>query len=69
MKTVRRRAPNFTSVQRAALRDAVTVLVSSAALLARHLDRLPRDKRDAQFAALQAAAAEIQQGVELMLET
>ena len=69
MKTVRRKAPNFTSLQRMALRDSITVLVSSASLLARYIDRLPREKRDRQLAVLQAAAVDVQQGVELMLET
>ena len=62
------RSSMLTSVQRTALRDAVAVLVSSAGLLARHIDRLPRDKRDAQLAALNLAAAEVQSGVELLLE-
>lgn len=60
--------PAITDVQRTALRDAVAVLVSSAGLLARHLDRLPREKRDSQFAALTSAAAEVQAGVDLLLE-
>ena len=51
-----------------ALRDSMTVLVSSASLLAHYIDRLPREKRERQLAALRAAAAEVQQGVELMLE-
>ena len=50
-----------------ALRDAVAVLVSSAELLARHVDRLSREKRDTQFAALLAAAAEVQNGIEILL--
>jgi hypothetical protein len=53
---------------RMALRDAVAVLVSSAGILARHIDRLPRGRREAQFSALLTAAAEVEKGVELLLE-
>lgn len=62
------RPPILTTEGRTALCEAVAVLVSSAGLLARHIDRLPREKRDAQLAALNAAAAEVQRGVELLLE-
>ena len=68
MKRPRPAAPIFPDARRTALRDALAVLVSSAGLLARHIDRLPREKRDAQFAALNTAAAEVQTGVELLLE-
>lgn len=54
--------------QRMALRDAVAVLVSSAGLLARHIDRLPRERREAQFSALLAAAQDVETSVELLLE-
>jgi hypothetical protein len=68
MKKARAAAPAITPAQRAALRDSVAVLVSSAGLLAHHIDRLPREKRDAQLVALGIAAAEVQSGVELLLE-
>ena len=56
------------AAQRIALRDAVAVLVSSAGLLARHIDRLPRERRESQFSALLAAAESVEKGVELLLE-
>lgn len=68
MKRPQSRTPALTDARRTALRDALAVLVSSAGLLARHIDRLPREKRDAQFAALNLAAAEVQTGVEFLLE-
>lgn len=68
MKTAKSAPLLLTAVQRMALRDSMAVLVSSAGLLARHIDRLPREKRDAQLAALNDAAAEVQRGVELLLE-
>ena len=67
-RRMKSRPPKITAAQRAALRDAVAVLVSSAGLLARHIERLPREKRDAQFAVLSAAAAEVLAGVELLME-
>lgn len=56
------------TAQRMALRDAVAVLLSSAGLLARHVDRLTPGKREAQFSALLSAAEDIEKGVELLLE-
>lgn len=55
------------AAQRIALRDAVAVLVSSAGLLARHSERLPRERREAQFCALLAAAEDVEKGVDLLL--
>jgi hypothetical protein len=57
-----------TAANRLALRDAVAVLVSSAGILARHVDRLPPASRESQFAALLKAAADVETGVELLLE-
>jgi len=62
------RPPGNTAAQRMALRDAVAVLISSAGLLARHIDRLPRERRESQFSALLAAAGDVERGVELLLE-
>lgn len=67
--TSRRRTPGAAkTAQRMALRDAVAVMISSAGLLARHIDRLPRERREAQFSALLAAAEDVEKGLELLLE-
>jgi hypothetical protein len=58
----------MTAAERLALRDALAVVVSCVELLARHVDRLPRERRDAQFAALLSSTAEVQRGFERMLE-
>jgi len=68
MNTRSRSPKTAAAAQRIALRDAVAVLLSSAGLLARHIDRLPLAKREAQFAALLSAADEVEKGVELLLE-
>ena len=54
-------------VSRTSLRDAVAVLVSSADILSAHYDRLPKDRRIAQLAALSSAAAEVELHVDLLL--
>ncbi|HEX2748408.1 MAG TPA: hypothetical protein VHM91_10450 [Verrucomicrobiales bacterium] len=56
------------AAQRAALRDAVAVVLSSAELLQRHIDRMPRPTRDRQLAVLRSAAISVLSGVELLVE-
>ena len=56
------------AVQRAALRDAVAVVLSSAELLHRHIDRMSQTTRDRQLAVLRSAAIEVQFAVDLLVE-
>ena len=58
----------MSAAERANLRDALAVLASSTDLLSKYMDRITRAQRDAQFAALISSAAEVQRGVEKMLE-
>jgi hypothetical protein len=57
-----------TDEQRTALRDAVAVVLSSAELLERHIDRMSRSTRDHQLTVLRSAAMEVLCGVELLAE-
>ena len=55
-------------VPRQALRDAAAVVLSSAELLEKYIDRLPQGTRDRQLAALKDAARVVQKGLESLLE-
>jgi hypothetical protein len=68
MKKLRPSVSSISTAERANLRNALAVLTSSTDLLSKYVDRITRDQRDAQFAALMSSAAEVQRGVEKMLE-